>query len=294
MQPAREVLRCVHCHASWTAGPAPAVCPACGRTVPHVDGIPILVRDPDTLERQIAQARQSRREAWYTEHQDVQWAGPYRHHVRKRIAYVEGAIRRWSRRPRENRVGLDAGCGDGEHHTWLAGHAATLYASDYNLLRLHRAAARGLAAAVLLADLTDYPAVGGAFDLVFCNHVLEHVPDDRRALSELRRILNEDGIVVIGVPNEGAAFWRLAYRLQPWTRTATDHVHFYTADSLVSRCREAGLEILDVHPIGWGLPHWALDARVRGIKAVDDAFEAVGRRVLRSQATSLYVVAGRA
>jgi SAM-dependent methyltransferase len=261
--------------------------------VPHADGIPILVRDPEAVRRQIEEGKRSGREPWYTDHQNVQWTGPYRHHIRKRIAYVEDAIRRWCPRAPAERIGLDAGCGDGEHHGWLSTHVGTLYASDYNLLRLRRAAERGGAAGVLLADLTDYPAVDGAFDLVFCNHVLEHVPDDRRALLELRRILRDDGILVLGVPNEGAAFWRLAYRLQPGTRAATDHVHFYTAESLVTICRDAGLRVLDVHPIGWGLPHWGLDARVRGVKVVDDALEAIGRRFLRGQATSLYVVASR-
>jgi SAM-dependent methyltransferase len=287
------VLRCVHCRTAWTDAQAPPSCPACDRLVRSLDGVPILVRDLDAIEHQIESARQTGREAWYTDRQGVQWTGPYRHHLRKRVAYVESAIRRWAPGQPEDRIGLDAGCGDGEHLTWLARHVGTLYASDYNPVRLGRAVERGLATSILLADLTDYPAVDGAFDLVFCNHVLEHIPDDRRALSELLRIVRPGGIVVLGVPNEGAAFWRLAYRLQPATRAATDHVHFYTADSLVARCREAGFEILDVHPIGWGLPHWGLDARVRGAKFVDDALEAVGRRLLRGQATSLYVVAGR-
>jgi 2-polyprenyl-3-methyl-5-hydroxy-6-metoxy-1,4-benzoquinol methylase len=281
----------VQCHARWPDG-VPTACPSCGSAVEFVDGLPILVRDLEQVERQIADAKESGREAWYADPQDVQQTGPYRHHVRKRVAYVEAALERWAPGTPETRIGLDVGCGDGINHPWLRRHVRTLYASDYNLVRLRRAARRGLAESLFLADLTDYPAADGAFDVVFCNHVLEHVPDDARALHELSRIVAPTGVVVVGVPNEGAAFWRLAYRLQPRTRETTDHVHFYTATSLAAKCRAAGLTVLEVQPIGWGVPHWSLDARIRGSKFVDDALEAIGRRFLPSQATSLYLIAG--
>jgi 2-polyprenyl-3-methyl-5-hydroxy-6-metoxy-1,4-benzoquinol methylase len=210
--------------------------------------------------------------------------------VRKRRAYVDGVLRSFAAERPGERVGLDLGCGDGAHLDWLASHVTTLYGSDYNVLRLRRAQARGVAAGLAVADVTDYPADDDTFDVVFFNHVIEHIPDDERALSEIHRVLKPGGIVVLGTPNEGAAFWQLAYRLQPEFRRTTDHVHFYTADSLVAKCRAAGFGIRHVKPIGWGLPHWTWDARVRGSKRLDDAFERVGRRWLPSQATSLYVV----
>jgi SAM-dependent methyltransferase len=38
-------------------------------------------------------------------------------------------------------------------------------------------------------DLTDIPFGDGSFDLVICNHVLDEIPDDRRALREIHRVL---------------------------------------------------------------------------------------------------------
>jgi ubiquinone/menaquinone biosynthesis C-methylase UbiE len=49
-------------------------------------------------------------------------------------------------------------------------------------------------------DIQDMPFEDNTYDLVRCSHVLEHVPDDRRALSEIRRILAPNGIAVIQVP----------------------------------------------------------------------------------------------
>ena len=49
-------------------------------------------------------------------------------------------------------------------------------------------------------DIQDMPFEDNTYDFIWCSHVLEHVPDDRRALSEIRRILTPNGIAVIQVP----------------------------------------------------------------------------------------------
>jgi SAM-dependent methyltransferase len=181
------------------------------------------------------------------------------------------------------------GCGDGANLHWLQPYFARLYGSDYNLLRLVRAAKLGIGSRLFMADACDYPTDDDSFDVIYFNHVLEHIPDDVAALREVRRILKPGGLVILGVPNEGVAFWQLAYRLQPKMLKTSDHQHFYTADSLAARCRTAGLTVQKIHPIGWGVPHWTLDALIRRFKLVDDGLEMLGRRFLPSQASSLYV-----
>lgn len=251
--------------------------------------MPLLVRDRGRIEAEIGQAGRDARASWYEDAQAAQWSGPYRHHIAKRLGYLHSALARFA--PSGGfESGVDLGCGDGEHLPWLGEHVRHLYASDYNLLRLGRAQAKDVAELVVMADLTDYPARDDSFDLVFCHHVIEHVPAIDVALAEMRRILRPGGIALIGTPNEGAAMWRLAYRLQPETRRSTDHVHFFTAKTLRAHCEQAGMRLLEMKPIGWGLPHWGLDARVRGVKAVDDGLEAVGKRLWPGQATSLYAV----
>lgn len=49
-------------------------------------------------------------------------------------------------------------------------------------------------------DLTDLPYADGSFDMIICNHVLEHIPDDRKALSEIGRVLRPTGRALIMVP----------------------------------------------------------------------------------------------
>lgn len=49
-------------------------------------------------------------------------------------------------------------------------------------------------------DLQELPFPDASYDFVFASHVLEHVPDDRRAIHQIRRILRTGGIAVLPVP----------------------------------------------------------------------------------------------
>lgn len=49
-------------------------------------------------------------------------------------------------------------------------------------------------------DITDIPFPENYFDLIICNHVLEHIPDDGKAIKELYRVLKPKGLAVLQVP----------------------------------------------------------------------------------------------
>lgn len=50
------------------------------------------------------------------------------------------------------------------------------------------------------ADITELPFDDREFDLLICSHVLEHVADDRRAMRELRRVLDPEGAAIVQSP----------------------------------------------------------------------------------------------
>jgi len=52
------------------------------------------------------------------------------------------------------------------------------------------------------SDITRLPFTDQAFDAMICSHVLEHIPDDRAAMSELRRVLAPGGDALIMVPKD--------------------------------------------------------------------------------------------
>ncbi|MBQ9470630.1 MAG: methyltransferase domain-containing protein [Bacteroidales bacterium] len=49
-------------------------------------------------------------------------------------------------------------------------------------------------------DIQQMPLADDTFDVVLCNHVLEHVPDDRQAMRELFRVLRPGGFAILQVP----------------------------------------------------------------------------------------------
>lgn len=51
-------------------------------------------------------------------------------------------------------------------------------------------------------DITSLPFDDDSFDVVLCSHVLEHVPDDRAAMREMRRVLRPGGVAIVMVPVE--------------------------------------------------------------------------------------------
>jgi SAM-dependent methyltransferase len=54
--------------------------------------------------------------------------------------------------------------------------------------------------AMMQADLTRMPFPERAFDGIYCGHVLEHIPEDVRAISEMCRVLRPRGWAIIQVP----------------------------------------------------------------------------------------------
>ena len=54
------------------------------------------------------------------------------------------------------------------------------------------------------ADILDLPFEDESFDIVFCNHVLEHIVDDKKAMSELFRVMKKGGWGILQVPMENS------------------------------------------------------------------------------------------
>jgi len=52
------------------------------------------------------------------------------------------------------------------------------------------------------ADICDLPFGDNEYDIIFCNHVLEHIPDDTRAMQELFRVLKSGGMAILQIPQD--------------------------------------------------------------------------------------------
>jgi len=52
------------------------------------------------------------------------------------------------------------------------------------------------------ADICDLPFQDNSYDIIFCNHVLEHIPDDTKAMQELFRVLKPGGMAILQIPQD--------------------------------------------------------------------------------------------
>jgi SAM-dependent methyltransferase len=105
-------------------------------------------------------------------------------------------------------------------------------------------------------DVTDLRFPDRSVDILVCNHVLEHVPDDRKAMVEIHRVLKPGGWALLLVPelegdsvsettDEDPSITDPAERLRRFGQD--DHVRRYGWDYL-DRLREAGLEVEVIRP----------------------------------------------
>jgi len=67
-------------------------------------------------------------------------------------------------------------------------------------------------------DATHLEFDSGFFDLVYCFHVLEHIPDYQKALSEMARVLRPMGGVLVGTPNQARLIGYLGSETAAWNQ----------------------------------------------------------------------------
>lgn len=126
-------------------------------------------------------------------------------------------------------------------------------------------------------DLAAIPHPSESFDLLICNHVLEHVHDDRRALSEIFRILKPGGYAILQTPYSfflsnsfsDPSINTDALRLRHYGQE--DHVRLYGRD-LFTRIEGSGLS-LRVHTHAQCLSEF--DASIYGVNPREDLILAV-------------------
>lgn len=98
------------------------------------------------------------------------------------------------------------------------------------------------------ADIRNLPLEDNSYDVIFCNHVLEHIPEDSQAMQELYRVMKPGGWGIFQVPMK----YNLATTYEDFSITSPaerqkhfgqyDHVRWYGLDYF-DRLREAGFEV---------------------------------------------------
>jgi SAM-dependent methyltransferase len=139
-------------------------------------------------------------------------------------------------------------------------------------MRAEGEAAAGAAASAVGADARRLPFPDGAFDRVIAAEILEHVPDDWTAMTEIARVLRPGGAAAVTVPAwlPERVCWALS---REYHEVPGGHVRIFTRGELTTKLAAAGLQVTGGHHAhGLHSPYWWLKCAV-GVH--DDANRAV-------------------
>jgi SAM-dependent methyltransferase len=126
---------------------------------------------------------------------------------------------------------LDAGCGSGRTLQELAAYGSEVCGIELEPEAAEVARSRGNGE-VRIGRLEELPYEDRSFDLITCLDVVEHTPDDRLALRELRRVCRPGGWLLVTVPAY-PALWSLHDE-------ANHHYRRYGRRTLGAAALEAG------------------------------------------------------
>ncbi|KID30614.1 class I SAM-dependent methyltransferase [Prauserella rugosa] len=169
---------------------------------------------------------------------------------------------------------IDVGCGAGRHAFEAYRRGADVVAFDrdepalaevetmFAAMAAEGEAPEGARATTVAGDALALPYPEASFDCVIASEILEHVPEDERAIAELVRVTRPGGTVAVTVPRwlPERVCWLLS---DAYHQVEGGHVRIYRGDELRTKLRAAGLRpVAGEHAHALHSPYWWLKCAV--------------------------------
>jgi SAM-dependent methyltransferase len=143
---------------------------------------------------------------------------------------------------------LDVGCGDGDFLAGLKRRGWQVSGIEFSDAAAALSRAKGID--IFQGDLASARFPNGSFDVVTFWHVLEHIPEPVPVLVEARRILRDDGLLVVEVPDSASLTFRLC-RQHWFPLDVPRHLQHFTPatlNALLERVGFAPVRRQSLHP----------------------------------------------
>ena len=141
---------------------------------------------------------------------------------------------------------LDAGCGSGDLLSFISKLGYNVIGIDISAIALKKAHNKYPLHDFILSSIDAIPFKNDSFDAVWFSEVLEHVVDVHKSLIELRRVIKENGILIITTPYHGL-IKNICISLFAFNRYFDpygSHIRFFSKKSLNKCLKRAGFKTI--------------------------------------------------
>jgi len=210
-------------------------------------------------------------QAFYAERYFQTEQGSYRHsYPPEELRYIDAKLQQWWEQVRAIRGGaagymLDIGCGEGFALAFFREMGWCCEGLDYSvdgIARQNPGCRDAVTAGDVVELLEERIRQGRRYDLLWLTNVLEHVVDPAGLLTALGKVLQNDGVLVVAVPNDFSkyqlALLEAGHIDRSFWVSLPAHLGYFDRESLQRIARASGWkcrEILADFPIDWFLMH---------------------------------------
>jgi SAM-dependent methyltransferase len=170
---------------------------------------------------------------------------------------------------------IEIGCGRGEYLQLLQSAGVEAYGMEYGADSVRQCVAAGLDVTPGYIDSAEYVLEHAPFDAFAVLNFMEHWPDPGASLRGIANNLVEDGIGLVEVPNLD-----MILKNNLFTEFISDHILYFTRESLVTMLQLNGFEVLSCDEVWHG---YILSAVVRKRKSCDVSAFASRRLNIKSE-----------
>jgi len=164
------------------------------------------------------------------------------------FAYRVRKINKIWQKPKDSTNLLEIGCGEGLFLDQARNSGYQVSGIEPNE-KASRYARDILGINVTPATLAESEIEHDSIDIVVMLHVLEHLLDPRKEISEIRNILKKNGLLVLELPNIGSLPYKLLRK--KWRQfSIPDHYWFFSKKTITILLEKQGFKIIQIKSIG--------------------------------------------